>query len=160
MKAVPRLLLCVLAIFTSVAQANPDFEISSLKGVSSLKVIVEDIDRLGITDLHVREAAELMLRRNGVQVVAPDEIGLGDGFCMLRVRITLASSETSNVAHNVSVELCQKIAVMRTAEVMWMATWTSGTTSLCTRASAKTDVFSSIDKNMTAFINDLLKANR
>ncbi len=142
------------------AQGPDDLDTRTLKGISAVLVLVEDLDgdgakTLGLTTGAIRTDVELKLRLAGMRVVTRVEsFSLSGGpYLYINVNVLPSPSRTASI----SVELHQNTLLERNGErAIGVTTWDRGT--LISNPNAQ-GIRNSIKDKVDEFLNDWLSVN-
>lgn len=158
----------MLLLFTAMTYAgmswgaeeeNPERE--SLKGLTGVHVIVEDLDsdakELGLTVAELLTKAELELRKANIRVMTKDENSKTDQRAYLYISIVTVVEE-GLVTYNLSVKLSQRVELTNGYRML-ACTWS--TTSVGTVGASRIKLINTdaLPGKIEKFANDFLAVN-
>jgi len=153
---------CALLAVKLAGAADPDVE--SLRGISSLYVLVENLrhaDELrGLTVQDIRRDVELRLRMAGIKVLTEEEmLSTMSPYLYVNVIVVPSRDRPGLVVFAISCELKQMVTVTRDSSITTMAaTWDTGEAGLV--GSDNTDrIRNHINDLVDEFINAYLSVN-
>jgi hypothetical protein len=131
MRSVLQLIAITLVVANiAVAQALDAGSRESLRGISGVGIVVEDIgpevSADGLSQDAIREAAELILRSKGIRVLTNVERTRVRSAPYLYININTLKEELGLYAYAVNVDLKQVVALLSMNGVRaWGATWSA-----------------------------------
>ncbi len=143
-------------------------QLDSLRGLSGVQVVVEDVSDDFRREVITRELlvanTELRLRREGIRVYDRESevdsvlrVREGDGYLYLRV--TSVRRGTAWAFH-VKLEFRQDVKLERDLEVSLGApTWHNGSIVITGEQMARGEIWDQVDGHLSLFINEFLAAN-
>lgn len=149
--------LFLASVFTAVFAANAAAiqEVNSLKGVTSLDVVVENIREdvpVGITADELRSRIVSALQRNGIQTNAE-----AAEFLYLNVN-PVCDAKLDACAINISIAF-EQFATVNNGEMCYAVTWQSAYAVLVPTNDAPDSIVELTLEQLNSFINDYFKAN-
>lgn len=152
LRVVPLFVGCVTCLI-----AGGPFEQATLRGITTVQVVVEDLNpdgaRDGLTKYQISTDVELRLRRAGVKV--------GASRTSLYVQATLlpGTGPLQNVyAYNVFVALQQPVEIISNGVSFQATTWSAAYLAIATRLDSRA-VRNTVGDLVDQFLNDYLAVN-
>ncbi|MCC6543717.1 MAG: hypothetical protein IT392_04340 [Nitrospirae bacterium] len=166
-----KLFLCSLFLFvysmiriTQVLAGDDALGLRSLRGLKGIRVVVEGLEpeaeKDGLIREQIRNDVELRLHKAGIKVYTKDEFPTATGIPSLDVNVTAKKhNETSLYYYNISVNLFQRVALIRDPDIngfgtTWFTGWVGAVSSRRIR-----NVRVHINDCVDEFISDYLIAN-
>ena len=126
--------LLITSLSRSVYAGDNAEERKTLKGLSGVSVLVDDLDdeieRLGLTKKNVQTDVELRLRKAGIKVCTLEEWKGDLTIGVLHVQIGLFKRDKALeglYSYELAVELAQSVAILRDPTIKTLAaTWSAG----------------------------------
>lgn len=165
MRSVLQLIAITLVVANiAVAQALDVGSRESLRGISGVGIVVEDIgpevSADGLSQDAIREAAELILRSKGIRVLTNVERTRVRSAPYLYININTLKEELGLYAYAVNVDLKQVVALLSMNGVRaWGATWSASVVGAVGEANVRQIIADGVEPLVKDFANDFLLAN-
>jgi hypothetical protein len=144
------------AILCAVPAFGQEADASSLKGVSRVRVVVDDIsrdaERAGLTKAVLQSDVELWLRQKNIVIdgAAPEQ---------LYVEVDTANNSSGGYAYSVDVGFRQPATLQRTGKAVLAETWSDGTVGSIISAKLASAVRGKLQDLLDGFIKEYLGVN-
>ena len=154
----------VVALWLLPAQAQTDLNRSTLKGLTGVQVVVENmapaLEAVGLRRDTIQTRTELRLRRAGVRVLSEKESAAAPGQPYLYVNFNgMFGDRGGTLAVAISISLVQDVRLERNPKVRLPATtWREGSV-LIGGVQKTRDVLSVLEDYVDKFANDFLAQN-
>ena len=165
MRSVLQLIAVTLVVANiAVAQALDAGSRESLRGISGVGIVVEDIgpevSADGLSQDAIRAAAELILRSKGIRVLTNVERTRVNSAPYLYININTLKEELGLYAYAVNVDLKQVVALLSMNGVRaWGATWSASVVGAVGEANVRQIIADGVEPLVKDFANDFLLAN-
>ncbi len=148
----------------AVAQALDAGSRESLRGISGVGIVVEDIgpeaSADGLSQDAIRAAAELILRSKGIRVLTNIERTHVGSAPYLYININTLKEELGLYAYAVNVDLKQVVVLLSIKGVRaWGATWSASVVGAVGEANVRQIITDGVEPLVKDFANDFLLAN-
>jgi hypothetical protein len=159
------MILLVGGLVVETAEATGVLERESLRGLSGVFVVVEELGpdgkRSGLSVETIRTAVERILRASGVQVLIDEEGRTGLSAAVLEINATPVKSEKVSVyGVNITGVVIQQVFLRNGSEMKTPAiTWGKSHTIVVSAKSVKTHVMGHVESIAKDFANDFLSVN-
>jgi hypothetical protein len=163
MRNVVMVILMILTCFDLSLAQTRDQQRESLRGIQGVEVVIEDmrpdVQADGLSQEAIRAAVELILRSNGIRVVAHSENMKTPASPYLYVRVSTSNHSSDIFAYAVTVAFMQKVSLVHsTQHMMSAATWEKGSIGTTSHSNIR-QVINSVASKVKEFSNDFLAAN-
>jgi hypothetical protein len=141
-----------LLMLVSLAQMGKGDEAArgaTLTGITSMRVIVENIASHGDLQSQIQSDVEEKLRTAGIVVAADDP----NGFLYVSVIINGPVSNSTSYVYSITVGYQQKVRLERNGALAWGTTWDVGSTGLSTLPVVRGAVANNVDKFTNAYVS-------
>ncbi|HSA86631.1 MAG TPA: hypothetical protein VLE46_10640 [Nitrospira sp.] len=166
MRSILQLIAVTLVLANiAVAQALDVGSRESLKGISGVGIVVEDIgpeaSADGLAQDAIRAAVELILRSKGIRVLTNAERTRVGSAPYLYININTLKEELGLYAYAVNVDLKQVVALLSRKGVQaWGATWSASVVGAVGEADVRQIIADGVEPLVKDFANDFLLANQ
>ena len=136
----------------------------SLKGISEVAVVVEDIgpdaSADGLSQDAIRAAAELILRSKGIKVLTNVERTRLGSEPYLYINVNTLKEELGLYAYAVNVDLKQVVGLLSIKNARaWGATWSASVVGMVTEENLGQSIADGVEPLVKDFANDFLLVN-
>jgi hypothetical protein len=144
------------ATLCGVRAFGQDAEASSLKGITRVQIVIEEIsrdaERAGLTKAQLQSDVELWLRQKGITIDsrAPEQF---------YVNVDTANNSTGGYAYGVDVGFRQPATLQRTGKTVLADTWSDGTVGSINSAKLASTVRDKLRELLDGFIKEYVAAN-
>ncbi len=154
------MVMALACLDLSTAQATTPEERESLRGLTGVSVVIEEINpdaqADGLSEEDVRTDVEFILRSSGIRVLTVSEIIKTPAQPYLYVRVHTIEDE-GNYAFSVEVALKQQVSLFhRPQHKMSAATWNIHMTGTAVKYKIRGSVSNTIEPLVMEFANDFL----
>ena len=120
-------------VASPVVALNSEMNRASLRGLTGVKVLVEDlapeVEQAGLAKEPLQKAVEEKLRGAGIKVLTRDEAALtpGEPHLYVNVNVTLSKGEGVMCSYSIDIALIQNVTLMRDpGQATYAVTWSTG----------------------------------
>lgn len=159
------MLLLLSGIVVATAEATGVLERESLRGLSGIFVVVQELGQngktSGLSGGTIRTAVERILRDNGIQVFSGQEGRTGLSAAILEITATpVKSRNLSAYGINVTGVVIQQVFLRNGSEMNTPAiTWGKSHTAVVDSKSVKAQIMENVESIAVEFANDFLSVN-
>lgn len=165
MQYVLQLIVVVLVLGNiEVVQALDAGSRESLRGISGVAVVVEDIgsdaSTDGLSQDAIRAATELILRSKGIRVLTNVERTRLGSAPYLYINVNMLKEELGLYAYAVNVDLKQVVGLLsRRGAQAWGATWSASVVGAVGEANVRQIIADAVEPLVKDFARDFLSVN-
>lgn len=165
MRYVVVIILLFSGLVVETAEATGVLERESLRGLSGVFVVVEELGpdskRSGLSVEVIRIVVERILRASGIQVLTDEEGRTGLSAAILEINATPVKSEKVSVyGVNITGVVIQQVFLRNGSEMTIPAiTWGKSHTAVMNSKSVKAQVMGNVESITKEFANDFLSVN-
>ncbi len=159
------MILILNGLVAESAEATANVERESLRGLSGVFVVVEELGpdgkRSGLSVEAIRTVVERILRASGIQVLTDEEGRTGLSAAILEINATPVKSEKVSVyGVTITGAVIQQVFLRNGSEMTIPAiTWGKSRTAVVNSKSVKAQVIGNVESIIKEFANDFLSVN-